>query len=143
MSELTLGIVGCGRIGSNLIKYSEPFNMKINIYDPYIEKTFDERVNVCSNLNELLNKSDIVSLCVHLNSETKGMIGHQEIKEMKKGSFLINTSRGEVIKEEALIDGLKSGKIIAAGVDVVCNEHNLNQNNNDLIKLFKRKSIIL
>ena len=133
MSELTLGIVGCGRIGSNLVRYSEPFNMKINIYDPYIKKTFDERVNVCSNLNELLNKSDIVSLCVHLNSETEGMIGHEEIKEMKKGSFLINTSRGEVVNEKALIDGLKSGKILAAGVDVVCNEHNLNKKDNDLI----------
>ena len=81
MSELTLGIVGCGRIGSNLIKYSEPFNMKINVYDPYIKKTFDERVNVCTSLNELLNKSDIVTLCVHLNSETEGMIGYQRDKK--------------------------------------------------------------
>jgi lactate dehydrogenase-like 2-hydroxyacid dehydrogenase len=61
------------------------------------------------------------------------MIGHEEIKEMKKGSFLINTSRGEVVNEKALIEGLKSGKILAAGVDVVCNEHNLNKKDNDLI----------
>ena len=143
MSELTLGIVGCGRIGSNLIKYSEPFNMKINVYDPYIKKTFDERVNVCTSLNELLNKSDIVTLCVHLNSETEGMIGHEEIKEMKKGSFFINTSRGEVVNEKALIDGLKSGKILAAGVDVVCNEHNLNKKDNELIKYSKTSNNLI
>ena len=93
LSELTLGIVGCGRIGGNLIKYSEPFNMKINVYDPYLKKTFGERVNVCSNLKELLNNSDVVSICVHLNSESKGMIGYEEINQMKDGSFFINTSR--------------------------------------------------
>lgn len=143
LSELTLGIVGCGRIGGNLIKYSEPFNMKINVYDPYLKKTFGERVNVCSNLKELLNNSDVVSICVHLNSETKGMIGYEEINQMKDGSFLINTSRGEVIDEKALIYGLESGKISAAGVDVICDEHLLNEKESQIVKFSKKTNNLI
>jgi len=137
LSELTLGIVGCGRIGGNLLRYSEPFGMKINIFDPYISKIFDGRVNVCENLETLLKNSDIVAICVHLNSETRGMIGSAEIGQMKTGSYLINTSRGEIIDEQALINGLTSGKLTAAGIDVVCEEHLLPKKENILIEYAK------
>ena len=143
LCELTLGIVGCGRIGGNLVKYSEPFGMKINIFDPYIEIVKDDRVNVCSDLQSLLKNSDIVAICVHLNSETIGMIGIEEINQMKEGSFLINTSRGEIINEEALIKGLDSGKIAAAGIDVVCDEHLLSEKENILINYAKNNENLL
>ena len=137
LSELTLGVIGCGRIGGNLIKYSEPFGMKVNIFDPYINKISDSRVNVCDSLEILLKNSDIVAICVHLNSETKCMIGSNEIGQMKDGAYLINTSRGETIEEQALINALKSGKITAAGVDVVCEEHLLPKKENILINYAK------
>jgi len=143
LSELTLGIVGCGRIGGNLIRYSEPFGMKINIFDPYVKRVKEHRINVCSNLESLLQQSDIVAICVHLNSETKGMIGLAEINQMKEGSFLINTSRGEVINEEALIKGLDSGKIAAAGIDVVCDEHLLPKKDNILIDYAKNNENLI
>jgi len=143
LSELTLGIVGCGRIGGNLIKYSEPFGMKINVFDPYIDKLSNHRVKVCENLENLLRTSDIVCICVHLNEETKGMIGHSEINQIKHGAFLINTSRGEIIQEEALIDGLKKGKIISAGVDVVKDEHLLHKKENLLINYAKENNNLI
>ena len=143
LSELTLGIIGCGRIGGNLVRYSAPFGMRVNIYDPYIKKNFEDRVHVCSSLNELLKGSDIVAICVHLNSETKGMIGDNEINQLKDGSFLINTSRGEVIEENALINGLKNGKIKAAGVDVVCEEHLLHKKENALINYSKNHNNLI
>ena len=109
----------------------------INIFDPYINKISDSRVNVCENLETLLKNSDIVAICVHLNSETKCMIGSNEIGQMKDGAFLINTSRGETIEEKALINALKSGKITAAGIDVVCEEHLLPKKENILINYAK------
>ena len=143
LSELTLGIVGCGRIGGNLIKYSEPFGMKINVFDPYIDYLSNHRVRVCESLENLLRTSDIICICVHLNKETKGMIGHPEISQIKNGAFLINTSRGEIIQEEALIDGLKKGKIISAGVDVVKDEHLLHKKENLLINYAKENNNLI
>lgn len=143
LSELTLGIVGCGRIGGNLLRYSEPFGMKINVFDPYIEMINDRRINVCNDLESLMKNSDIVAICVHLNSETKGMIGSAQINQMKEGSFLINTSRGEIIDEQALINGLNSGKISAAGVDVVCDEHLLPNKQNILINYAKKNDNLI
>lgn len=143
LSELTLGIVGCGRIGGNLIKYSEPFGMKINVYDPYIEIPFNNRVNVCEELEILFKNSDIVAICVHLNEETRGMIGEKQISQMKQGSFLINTSRGEILDEKALIKGLESGILVGAGVDVVCDEHLLPNNQNILINYSKNNNNLI
>lgn len=143
LRELTLGIVGCGRIGGNLIKYSEPFGMKVNVYDPYIQIPFNARVNVCEELETLFKNSDVVTICVHLNEETKGMIGEEQISQMKKGSFLINTSRGEIINEKALIKGLESGIIVGAGVDVVCDEHLLPNNQNILINYSKNNNNLI
>ena len=143
LSELTLGIIGCGRIGGNLIRYSEPFGMNINVFDPYVEKIHDVRINYCDDLESLLRNSDIVSICVHLNSETRGMIGATQISQMKKGVFLINTSRGEIIDEKALINGLSSGKVAAAGVDVVCEEHLLPKKENILINYAKKNENLI
>ncbi len=143
LSELTLGIVGCGRIGGNLIRYSEPFGMKVNIFDPFIDYQSNNRVKVVDSLDKLFNSSDIVCICVHLDSNTKGMIGSNEINQLKNGAFLINTSRGEVIQEDALIDGLRSGKIKSAGVDVVCNEHLLPNEENSLINYAKENDNLI
>ena len=114
----TLGIVGMGRIGSGVARRgAKGLGMNIVAFDPYL-KTEAEGVVWVDSLEALLVKSDIVSLHVPLTEETARLIGAKELALMKPTSYLINTSRGEVVVEEALIDALKSGKIAGAGLDV-------------------------
>jgi D-3-phosphoglycerate dehydrogenase / 2-oxoglutarate reductase len=122
LNGLTLGIIGYGRIGSNLARYSLAFGMKILAYDPYVKIDHPEVTQV-SSLDDLLSVSDVVSPCVHLNQETYHMVNKTMFDKMKDGVFFINTSRGDVVKEADLLYALKSGKILAAGVDVISDEY--------------------
>ena len=72
----------------------------------------------CKTLDELLSQSDVISLNCPLTPQTTGLIGHNEFKQMKEGVFLVNTARGAVVDEDALIEALKSGKVARAGLDV-------------------------
>jgi len=81
-------------------------------------------VTYCSSMNELLACSDIVSPHFPLNSKTKGAIGRAEFAQMKDGVFFINTARGAIVDEEALIEAIESGKVARAGLDVHCVEPN-------------------
>lgn len=117
----TLGIIGAGRIGTAVAKRATGFNMKIFYFDENtdIEKTIKvEKVD----LETLLKKSDFVSLHVPLLPETKHLISERELKIMKKTSILINTSRGAVINENALLKALQENWIAGAGLDVYENE---------------------
>lgn len=87
---------------------------------PEVEKEYS--ATFYSTLHELLAASDVVSISVPLNDETTGMIGPDEFVAMKAGAFLVNTARGAVIQEPALIAALESGKVTRAGLDVFCNE---------------------
>ena len=107
----TLGIIGYGAIGKYVEKLAQALKMKVIIYDPYVtEKTVS--------LPQLLETSDYVTIHVPLNEETKGMIGEREICQMKDGAYFINTARGEIIDESALLKVLKEGKLGGAGLDV-------------------------
>lgn len=123
ISRKTLGIVGAGRIGSNFAKKMSAFNMKI-LYTSNTPKPEFEKLTGASfvTLDELLRESDFVSLHVPLLQSTKHLIGERELSLMKETSVLINTSRGPVVDEKALISALKSGKIWGAGLDVYENE---------------------
>lgn len=121
LNGLNLGIIGFGRIGSNLAKYAEAFQMKALAYDPYVQIS-DPNIIQCDSLSDLLPRSDIVVVCVHLNHETRGMIDENIFKQMKNGSYFINTSRGDVVNELDFIRYLDNGKIVAAGVDVIRDE---------------------
>ena len=112
----TIGIVGYGKVGKEVAKLSLALGMKVLIYDPYVES--DKNVVKLVNLNEVLERSDFVSLCVPLTEETKGMIGKEEFDKMKKGSYLINVSRGEVVDEKALLEALRQVRISGAALDV-------------------------
>ena len=119
ISNKTLGIVGAGRIGTAFALKSKGFNMEILYYsnskNQRLEKELDaKRVD----LNELLKKSDFVSIHVPLTNETQHLIGKKQLKVMKKTSILINTSRGPVIDEKALFKALKEEWIFGAGLDV-------------------------
>ncbi|MBN2982682.1 NAD(P)-dependent oxidoreductase [Cohnella algarum] len=116
----TLGIVGMGRIGTWMAKYADAFGMKVVAYDPYADE-FPPRTERAG-LDRLLAVSDFVSVHVHVTEETKGLLSADKISGMKPGAVLINTSRGEVVDERALLEALRSGKLAAAGLDVLADE---------------------
>ncbi|KAH7127499.1 D-isomer specific 2-hydroxyacid dehydrogenase [Dactylonectria macrodidyma] len=124
-SGMTLGIVGMGAIGKHLAKRADAFNMRIKYYNRRQLSADDEaRYNAtyCTSLHELLGQSDVVSINCPLNAETKNLISTREFSAMKDGSFIVNTSRGAVVDEPALIAALESGKVARAGLDVFWNE---------------------
>ncbi len=119
----TLGIIGLGRIGKAVAKRGKGFEMEILAYDVYQDEAFaaDNGISFLS-LNEILRRSDYVTLHCDLNAQTKGMIGLNELKLMKKTAYLINTARGGIVDEDALYQALKEGRIAGAGLDVYTNE---------------------
>ena len=118
----TVGVIGTGKIGQAFCKIAEGFGMKILGYDPYEAKNFSGKY---VSLDELLNKSDIITLHCPLTKENRNIINSETVSKMKQGVFIINTSRGKLIDTSALIDGLKSGKVGAAGLDVYEEETSL------------------
>lgn len=115
----TAGVVGTGAIGRSLINILLGFGMKVLAYDPFPnEKYARERGITYVDLPDLYRQSDIISLHCPLTPETKYMINETTIQNLKDGVMLINTGRGGLIDTKALINGLKSGKIGAAGLDV-------------------------
>lgn len=117
LEEKTIGILGYGNIGKEVEKIALAFGMKVLIYDRK-----DLRVDNQVTLEEILRKSDIVSLHLPLTDETHRLINREKIKKMKDNIILINTSRGPLIDEENLIESINSGKIYGAGLDVLKNE---------------------
>lgn len=115
LKDKKVGIIGTGKIGRCFADICKGFGMKIYGYDPYKSAEFcGEYVS----LGELLSNSDIISLHCPLTKENRHLINEKSIKEMKKGVFIINTSRGQLIDTQSLINGIKSGKVGAAGLDV-------------------------
>jgi len=123
----TLGIIGFGRLGKLMAKYANGFGMKVISYDPFkTEKEFQEKNVVrIDSLDTLLSGSDIVSLHVSLSEDNIKMIGEKEFKAMKNSAYFINTSRGQLVDEEALLQALKSRKIAGAATDVLADENKI------------------
>ena len=117
----TIGIVGFGRIGQAVAKLAKAFDMKVLAFNRTQYAGFEHLVEYVT-LDELLERSDIISLHCPLFPETAGMINEDSIAKMKDGVILLNTSRGGLVNEVALADALRSGKIRAAAVDVVSAE---------------------
>ena len=111
----TVGVVGSGKIGTIFMDICKGFGMKVLAYDPY-PRTIDGVSFVP--LDELFEKSDIISLHCPLTEDTKHMINADSVAKMKKGVIIINTSRGALIDAEALLDGIKQRKVGAACLDV-------------------------
>lgn len=119
MDGRTLGIIGYGSIGKKVAKIAQAFDMKVLAYNRSPKK--DEGVRFVE-MDELLEKSDIVSIHCPLNSDSEKMCNKEFFAKMKEGALFINTSRGGVVDEHALIDAVKSKKISGAGLDVVAVE---------------------
>jgi len=122
-----LGIIGFGNIGSRVGIRAKAFEMDVIAYDPYIDpsKATDLGVEYTENFDDIL-ACDVITIHTPKNSETIDMISYKEIEKMKDGVVLINCARGGLYNEDALLDGLKSGKIRSAGIDVFKKEPAIN-----------------
>ncbi|MEO8130417.1 MAG: C-terminal binding protein [Bryobacteraceae bacterium] len=118
------GIVGCGRIGTATALRAKALGFAVQFYDPYITAGYEKAIGAgrCASLEELLGSSDVVSLHCPLNGSTRGLIGHPELRSMRQGAFLVNTARGPLVQETALIELLRTGHLGGAALDVLENE---------------------
>jgi phosphoglycerate dehydrogenase-like enzyme len=117
----TLGLIGCGRIGSWMARYARAFEMDVVGYDPFISR-WPAEIRDGYTLDEVLSIADFISIHVPLNAQTRGLIGARELARTKSGAVLINTSRGGVTDEAAVLEALKNGRLGGAGLDVLDGE---------------------
>jgi len=127
LKDKKLGIIGFGNIGSRVGIRAKAFEMDVVAYDPYIDpsKATNLDIRYTSNFDDILS-CDIITIHTPKTQETINIIGKEEIAKMKDGVILINCARGGLYNEDALVDGLKSGKIAMAGVDVFNKEPAIN-----------------
>jgi D-3-phosphoglycerate dehydrogenase len=119
LGNQTLGLVGMGRIGAALAGKANAFGMKVLVYDPYLKVESVRKLQAeLVAFDRLLRESDFVSLHAPLTEDTKHLFGAEEFKKMKPTAYLINTSRGGLIDEQALFTSLSNGMISGAGLDV-------------------------
>ena len=122
----TLGIIGLGRIGTMVARRAKGYEMNV-VYNKHTRDTKCEKnlgVKFCE-IDDLLKKSDIVTLHTPLNDETRHLINKDTLSKMKKGSYLVNTSRGSVVAEHDLVNALRTGQLSGAGLDVFETEPNI------------------
>jgi D-3-phosphoglycerate dehydrogenase len=120
--EKKVGILGVGRLGSITASYFKAFGAKVYGYDI---KPFDPAIcTPLKSMNELFEISDLISVHVNLNRETKYLIGSDQFNLMKPGSWFVNTSRGQIVNSNALIEALENGQLAGAAVDVIEDEFN-------------------
>lgn len=118
----TVGIIGYGQIGQAFGKLCRAFGMKVLAYAPHRRPELEDDNIHYVNLDELYANSDVISMHCPVFPETKKMINRESIAKMKDGAIFLNTSRGQLVDEQALADALNSGKLRAAGLDVVAEE---------------------
>jgi D-3-phosphoglycerate dehydrogenase/microcystin synthetase protein McyI len=117
----TLGVVGLGQIGRETTRKAvAAFNMRVLAYDPYVPASVAEALGATKvdSLDDLLAASDVVTMHPELNDETRGMIGEAQLRRMKRTAYLVNTARGKVVQEAALIRALREKWIAGAALDV-------------------------
>lgn len=124
LKDLTVGVIGTGRIGRTVINNLSGFGCKIIAYDLYENEEVKEKAAYVT-LPEMWAQADVITLHAPLTEDNHHMIGKDTIEQMKDGVVIVNTARGGLIDSEALIEGIESGKIGAAGLDVVENEFGL------------------
>jgi len=118
----TIGIIGVGSIGSRVAMIARAFGMNVLLFDPGILPTRLEQFGKAVELDELLRASDFVSVHAPLTDQTRGMLGPEHFRLMKNTTFFVNTARGKIVNEPALIDALRERRIAGAALDVQVNE---------------------
>jgi len=121
LSRMTLGIAGLGRLGSIVASYGLAFGMEVYYYDPFVEK-HPKGITRKDSLEALVKVSDVVTIHIPHEPETENLFNKKILQAFKEDSFLINTSRGELLDQEALIHCLENGRIAGAAVDVLSGE---------------------
>ncbi|PMD30130.1 putative hydroxyisocaproate dehydrogenase [Hyaloscypha variabilis F] len=122
-----LGVIGMGGIGREVAARARAFGMKIQYYNrSRLSPELEQGAKYVS-FEELIKSSDVISLNCSLTKETTGLIGKKEFAAMKKGVIIVNTARGKLIDEQALVDALESGKVFSAGLDVYEEEPKVNE----------------
>lgn len=125
IKEMSMGIIGLGRLGTMVSSYAKSFGMQVLACDEKEEPFHDcvnSHVKRKYSIIELLDESDVVSLHLPLEERNVGIIGEKEFKHFKKGAYLINTARGELIDEDALLKALEKGVLGGCAVDVLCGD---------------------
>ena len=124
LSTLTFGIVGLGRIGTACALRAKALGFRVMFHDPYLPPGAHKAVGVerADSLPELLRQADVLSLHTPLTDETKYLIAEKELAMMKPTAYVVNTSRGAVIKKKAILNALRKGTIAGAGLDVIEDE---------------------
>ena len=122
--EKTLGLVGLGRVGTMVAQRALAFGMRVVAFDPYVskERARELGVELVPNLEALLVQADFVTIHVPRTRETEGLIGERELALMKEGARLVNTSRGGIVDERALVNAIRSGRLAGAALDVFAQE---------------------
>lgn len=133
-----LGILGLGRIGEKVARYGLEFGMQVYAFDPY-RNDWPVSIVHCPSLDDLLQRSDVLSLHVPLNPETFLMIGKRELALVPQGAVLINTARGAILDEAALVDALVRGHFAGAALDVIEDELNAEKRQNSLLLAYARE----
>lgn len=146
LRDKALGIIGCGRLGKMMTGYGNAFFMNVLAYDPHVDQEEMERAGAeAVTMEELLRRSDFISVHVPLNGETENLIGEKEFALMKGGAYLINTSRGKIVDEAAMLRALENKKIAGAAIDVMASEEAGGKflENNPLLEYAKSRGNLL
>lgn len=122
LADKTMGVIGYGRIGQATGALAQALGMRVLAYDSCKNPALESETMQYRELDELLAESDVIALHCPLFAETKGIVNKNSISKMKDGVIIINNSRGELIVEDDLAEALNSGKVYAAGLDVVSSE---------------------
>jgi len=138
LSRMSIGIAGLGRLGKLVAQYAKAFQMaKILYYDPFVEKSDIEGMEKVGSLEEMVGQSDIITIHIPAEKETYKIFNKELFDKFKQGSFLINTSRAELVDEKAMLEALESGRLAGAAIDVFDGEFEMNHDE------FLRKSPLL
>jgi len=122
LNEKTAGVIGYGRLGRIVARYLQAFGARVLAADPAVPAHEIEPGVVLSPLVDLLREADLVTLHVNLNGKTRGFFGRDQFAAMKRGAWFINTARGELVDDAALLDALSAGRLRGAAVDVLGDE---------------------
>jgi len=124
-SGKTIALVGFGRIAKIIARYAQVFGMHVKVFDPYVDN-FPQHVEVCDSLTSLMKGSDVLSIHATLTPETVNLIGINELRLLPKQAIIINTSRGDILDANALLEVLEDGRIAGAALDVIPGERSQN-----------------
>ena len=137
-----LGILGLGRIGCIVARYGLAFGMRVIAYDPH-PLAWVEGVERAVRMEDLLDAAEVLSIHVPLNPDTVGLVGAEQLNRLPAGALLINTSRGDVVDEQALLAALQSGRLAGAALDVLSNERGAERGTSALVNYARSHANLL